>query len=287
MTNASSGLDIELITPACGAIVRGVDFRSVDESTFDLIRDAWYEHLVLFFPRQPVDALAHKTIAERFGPLDIHPHVQKVSDDIPEIGIIQTSDGGKADVWHTDVTYFEAPPAACLAQYVDGPSLGGDTMWSNQYLAFERLSPALQQQLLGLTALHVSTVRDDMRHEQPAVRIHPVTRRKSLYVNRLFTRGFPQLHPRESAALLDQLLEAAERPELTCRWRWTPGDMVLWDNRCTQHYAINDYEDPRTLHRAMIVGDKPEGSRPHWDPPPPAEGSLRSTYERRTTGGLR
>lgn len=275
-------LNVKKLTPACGAVVTGIDLADLSDHSFQLIQEAWYENLVLIFPQQTVDPIAHQAFAERFGSLDVHPHV-KHCDGAPGIGIIKAEEGGKADVWHTDVTYFEKPPAGCLAQYISGPEIGGDTMWNNQYLAYEKLSKPLQSLLMDLTAIHMSTVKSTMVFEQPAVRIHPVTGRKSLYVNRLFTRSFPQLNPRESAALLALLLESAELPELSCRWRWTPGDMVLWDNRCTQHNAINDYNEPRQLHRAIILGDTPVGSQKRWpDVEPPEQPSNNTGYQLRT-----
>lgn len=277
----ATDVQVDPLTPACGAVIRGVDPLAADDATFERILDAWHEHLVLFFPEQPVDPVRHQELAQRLGELEIHPHVPKVDDKVPAVAMVRSEDGGKADVWHTDVTYLPCPPTGCLAQYVSGPDLGGDTMWSNQYLAYDSLSEALKDLISGLSAVHTSTVTDEMTFEHPVVRTHPATGRPVLFVNRLFTRRFPQLQPGEGAGLLSQLLAAAERPELTCRWRWTPGDMALWDNRCTQHYAINDYEGPRLLHRAMIKGDTPIGPSPRWAPPATGESSLRTSYEAR------
>ena len=277
----SRKLQIAPVSAACGAVVRGVDLRDIDDATFDAIERAWHEHLVLFFPGQDIDPESHRNLATRFGPLEIHPHADVYSEDLPELTVLHSDRGGRADVWHTDVTYTPSPPIGVLVRFIKGPDIGGDTMWSNQYLAFESLSDPMRELLEGLSALHMSTIDQSINHEHPVVRVHPATGRKSLYVNRLFTRGLRQLLPGESSALLDHLLTWCERPEFTCRWRWTPGDVVLWDNRCTLHHAINDYTAERVLHRAMILGDAPVGPTPRWDIPVPTVAASSVGYEYR------
>jgi taurine dioxygenase len=129
-----------------------------------------------------------------------------------------------------------------------------------------------------------------MEREFPVVRRHPVTGRDALYVNRLFTRALNELLPGESDALLEHLFDWSEKPEFTCRWRWSPGDMVLWDNRCVLHRAINDYIDERVLHRTMILGEAPEGPAPMWKPrwnkPVPTVQASSVGYEHRGKGRL-
>ena len=281
-----SGATVERLSAACGGVVRGVDLTAIDEPTFRWIEAAWYEHQVLFFPGQHLSAEALRDFALRFGPLEIHPHADKYSDELPEICILHSDHGGRADVWHTDVTYTSSPPIAVAVSYVTGPSVGGDTMWANQYLAWETLSPAIRSLLEGLSALHLSTIDLDINHEHPVVRVHPETGKRSLYLNRLFTRSLRQLLPGESSALLDHLLDWSERPEFTCRWSWTIGDVVLWDNRCTLHFAINDYVDERILHRAMILGEAPVGPAPRWERPLPRFAASSVGYEYRGTDPL-
>jgi taurine dioxygenase len=274
-------LQIARVSAACGAVVRGVDLRDVDDATFDEIQRAWHEHLVLFFPNQDIDPEDHRNLARRFGPLETHPHAAGFSEALPDLTVLHSDRGGRADVWHTDVTYTPAPPIGVLVRFIKGPEIGGDTMWSNQYLAFASLSDPMRELLEGLSALHMSTIDQSINHEHPVVRVHPATGRKSLYVNRLFTRGLRQLLPGESGALLEHLLTWCERPEFTCRWRWTPGDVVLWDNRCTLHHAINDYTAERVLHRAMILGDPPVGPAPRWEIPVPTVAASSVGYEYR------
>ncbi len=283
----TSSLQIQRLAPACGAVVSGVDLGRLDEATFEKIQEAWYEHLVLFFPDQhDMTPEAHRDFALRFGPLEIHPHAEKYSEALPEVCLLHSERGGRADVWHTDVTYTESPPVAVAVRYVQGPSIGGDTLWSNQYLAYETLSEPVRELLEGLTALHMSTIDPELAREFPAVRIHPVTGRKALYVNRLFTRSLVQLLPGESEALLSHLLEWSEQPELTCRWQWSPGDMAIWDNRCVLHRAINDYSEERILHRTMILGDPPRGAEPRWSTPVPAVAASSVGYAYRGKGPL-
>jgi taurine dioxygenase len=271
------------LTSACGAEITGVDLRDIDDATLEAVLEAWYQHLVLFFPDQALDPAGHKALAERLGELEIHPHADTFSDELPEVCVLHSEKGGRADVWHTDVTYTPSPPVAVMIRYLTGPAVGGDTMWSNQYLAYETLSPAMKELLEGLTALHMSTIDPAIHHEHPVVRVHPVTGRKSLYLNRLFTRSLRQLLPGESSALLAHLLHWSERPEFTCRWSWTPGTVALWDNRCTLHYAINDYEAERVLHRTMILGDPPAGAAPRWAIPEPGVAASSVGYEYRGT----
>jgi taurine dioxygenase len=273
--------EISPVSAACGAVVRGVDLRDLDDATFDAILRAWHEHLVLFFPGQEIDPEAHLAFARRFGPLEIHPHAHVYREDMPELTVLHSEQGGRADVWHTDVTYTPSPPIGVVVRFIKGPAVGGDTMWSNQYLAFESLSDPMRELLEGLSALHMSTIDQSINHEHPAVRVHPATGRKGLYLNRLFTRSLRQLLPGESGALLEHLLTWCERPEFTCRWRWTTGDVVMWDNRCTLHHAINDYTSERILHRAMILGDPPAGNRPRWSMPDPGVAASSVGYEYR------
>ena len=280
-------LKVEKLAPACGAIVTGLDLLKLDDTTFDQLKQIWLEHLVLFFPDQhTVVPETHHEFALRFGELEIHPHAEKYSEDIPSICVLNSQRGGRADVWHSDVTYTPSPPVAVLVRFVQGPNVGGDTLWSNQYLAFESLSAPIRELISGLRALHMSTIDPDMTREFPIVRTHPETGRDALYVNRLFTRAITELLPGESDALLHHLFEWSEKPEFTCRWRWSPGDMALWDNRCVLHRAINDYSDERVLHRAMILGDEPSGPPPRWEKPAPSIAASSVGYEHRGKGAL-
>jgi taurine dioxygenase len=267
MVSTETVLDVRPISGALGAEIRGVDLEHLTDDAFTRLRELLLRHLVLFFPEaQGLSPLAHKDFGRRFGELEVHPFLPKL-DGHDEIVVLDSDQGAKADVWHTDVTFSPSPPIASILQIVRCPPSGGDTMWSNQYLAYEALSAPLRELLDGLTAVHVFAHPDGSYRseaEHPVVRTHPVTGRRSLYVNRMFTRRIPQLRQEESDLLLGHLFTVSERPERVCRFRWSPGAIAWWDNRATQHYAINDYTERRIGQRVTILGDDPQGEPPRW-----------------------
>lgn len=267
MNEGGHGIDVRPISGALGARVRGVPLESMTDADFEAVHDLLLTHLVLFFPDAAgMDPDAHKGFGRRFGELEVHPFLPKLPGH-DELVVLDSDQGAKADAWHTDVTFSPTPPIASILRLVECPAVGGDTMWSNQYLAYEAVSRPLHEMLDGLTAIHVfehpnGSFRSEAEH--PVVRIHPETGRRSLYINRLFTRRVPQLSSSESDALLAHLFDLSESPERVCRYRWTQGAMAVWDNRVTQHYAVNDYTGRRVGHRVTVIGDKPEGDAPRW-----------------------
>lgn len=263
-----------------GAAVTGIDLRSIDDSDVAVLHDAWSEHLVLFFPSQHLSPSEHRDFARRFGTLEVHPLTEKL-EGVPEVTLLHSDRGGRADVWHTDVTFAEAPPIAAVLQQISGPTVGGDTMWANQYLAYETLSAPMRSFLDDLTAVHTSWSqgRPDLHAERPVVLTHPVTGRRALAVNRLFTKRIPQLSPSESDALLAELFDWGDQPEFTVRWSWQPGDIAMWDNRCTRHYAIGDYDEERVMHRVTVLGDYAAPAAPSpWPHHETGRLSARSAY---------
>jgi taurine dioxygenase len=178
-------------------------------------------------------------------------------------------------VWHSDTTYLERPPMGSMLYAVELPPYGGDTLFANQYLAYETLSQGLKRTLGGLTAINtsakaeVSRTREDrlrdagaelklLVREHPVVRTHPETGRKALYVNVAHTTQFKGWTEAESRPLLDFLFQHQVRPELTCRFRWQVGSLAFWDNRCAQHNPVNDYHGfRRVMHRVTLAGDAP------------------------------
>jgi len=267
MVSTETVFDVRPISGALGVEIRGVDLERLTESEFGRLHELLLTHLVLFFPEAAgLSPEAHMEFGRRLGELEVHPFLPKLAGH-EEIVVLDSAQGAKADVWHTDVTFNPSPPIASILQLTQCPPSGGDTMWSNQYLAYERLSAPIRDLLDGLTAIHVfavpgGTFRSAAEH--PVVRTHPVTGRRSLYVNRMFTSRIPQLRPDESELLLRHLYTASTRPENVCRFRWSPGAIAMWDNRATQHYAINDYTERRIGQRVTILGDKPEGNEPRW-----------------------
>jgi taurine dioxygenase len=180
-------------------------------------------------------------------------------------------------VWHSDTTYLPEPPKASMLLAREVPPRGGDTLFANMYLAYEALSHGLRSQLDGLIAINssakadVSRTREDRiqsdgrdgaaaEHvaEHPAVRTHPQTGRRALYVNRAHTVGFRDVDAGQGEELLARLFEHVERPEFSVRFQWRAGSIALWDNRCTQHYPVNDYQGhKRLMHRITLAGDRP------------------------------
>ena len=260
-------MKVERITGALGAEVHSADLATLDEPGFEAVRSALLEHLVLFFPDQHLSPDEHRAFAIRFGEPEIHPFIPKLDDEHQEIVVLDSERGAKADVWHTDVTFSETPPMCSVLKMVSTPSFGGDTMWTNQYLVYEALSAPMRDLVDGLTAVHTGWVfgHPELAAEHPAVRIHPETGRASLFVNRQFTSHFPQLRRSESDALLEYLCRFSEQPQFTVRYRWSEGTIGIWDNRCTQHHAVNDYDERRVIHRVTILGDRPDGKPPRWE----------------------
>lgn len=274
-TVAGVGLHVEPVAGALGAEIRGVHLGSLTDEQFAAVHDALLDHLVLFFPDQHLTPDEHRSFAMRFGEAEIHPFISKLDDDHPEIVVLEGT--ARADVWHTDVTFAAHPPICSVLKAVTVPERGGDTMWTNQCLVYESLSHPLRDLLDGCTAVHWAKPfgHPERQATHPVVRVHPSTGRRSLYVNRTFTKHIVELSPGESTALLEYLYTFSEQPQFTCRYRWTPGTIGIWDNRVTQHYAINDYEDERRIERVTIIGDVPTGDPPRWAP----FGGKRSSYD--------
>jgi taurine dioxygenase len=259
--------DVRPLTGACGAEVHGVDLTALDADGWAAMYATWLEHLVLFFPGQSLDPDAHVALGRRFGEPEIHPYIPKHDDEHPEIVVLDTVGGG-AEFWHTDVTFSPTPPMASILQMVVNPPRGGDTLFTNQYLAYETLSAPIRDLLDGLTAVHHAAPfgHPEQQATHPVVRTHPDTGRRSLFVNRTFTSHIVELRRSESDALLEYLCTWSEQPAFQCRYRWDEGTIGIWDNRCTQHYAVPDYDERRVIERVTVIGDTPEGGTPRWEP---------------------
>jgi taurine dioxygenase len=268
---ASQPFELRPVGGALGAEIHGVHLADVSDALFESLRAALREHLVLFFPEQHLTPDQHRSFALRFGPPEIHAFIPKLDDEHQEIVVLRAEAGFIADVWHTDVTFDASPPVCSVLNALQMPPAGGDTLFANQYLAYERLSEPMKELVSGLTAIHSAANygSPDMKAEHPVVRRHPETRRPSLFVNRQFTRRIPQLSRDESESLLEMLFRHATQPDVTCRYAWAEGTIGIWDNRCTQHCAVNDYEGERVISRVTILGDHPEpafedrGWQPH------------------------
>ena len=274
-------LTVPPISSALGAQIDGVDLtQPLSLEQRDAIEQALLQHQVIFFKNQVITPQEQARFAANFGDLHIHPIYPNVPEQ-PEVLVLDTAVTDVRDnaVWHTDVTFLPTPALGAVLSAKQLPAFGGDTLWASGIAAFEGLSKPLQVLLDGLTATHDftksfplerfgSTPEDLARWEQtrknnpplshPVVRTHPVSGRKSLFVNEGFTTKINELSEAESDAILKLLFAHATRPEYTIRWRWQENDVAFWDNRVTQHYAVDDYRpNRRVMHRATILGDAP------------------------------
>jgi taurine dioxygenase len=267
--------DIQPLTPAIGAEIVGLNLRDdhdrLDDAAIDRLTTALHDHQVLFFRGQDIGPHLQRDFAARFGTLQRFPFGHPPAPDLPEVMVLETDGTGpkvsNADIWHSDATFMGTPPMGTMLRAVSLPPLGGDTLWADMETAYEALSAPVRAMLDGLTAEHDFTKstthrargdRDALPVERhPVVRTHPVTGRRCLYVNRIFTTRVVELSERENELLLPFLFEHVTRPEFQVRFSWRPGDIAFWDNRSTQHYAVYDYAGPRVMHRIVIEGDRP------------------------------
>lgn len=277
-------IDVRPVAGSLGADVYGADLASdLSNQAFEELHQAFLDHQVLFIRDQELTPQQQVAFGRRFGKPNIYPFVPGL-DDAPEIfEILKTEKDEKnfGGAWHSDTTYLERPPLATMLYAREVPDIGGDTMYANTYDAYETLSDGMKATLAPLigvnsAALSASGGRANlfkshsgmtsskmqeaevMEAEHPVVRTHPGTGRKSLYVNRAHTVRFKGWTEAESKPVIDFLADHIVRPEFTCRMRWEVGTLGIWDNRCVQHFAINDYPGKRRrMHRMTIEGEVP------------------------------
>ncbi|MFO1024820.1 MAG: TauD/TfdA family dioxygenase [Acetobacteraceae bacterium] len=273
-------IEISPIAGALGAEIGGVDVaQDLDDAVIREIRQALLDHGVIFFRDQTLSIDQHKAFTRRFGEIFIHPNYKGVTAD-PEIVDIKREPGDRKIVgedWHADTTMAAEPPMGAILYAIEVPPYGGDTLFANQYLAYETLSPGLKRTLEGMRAIHTdrlvagpqagmnahrsTKVREDADWREtisihPVIRTHPETGRKLLFVNKSYTVGFEGWSEEESKPLLNYLLEHGHRPEFTCRFRWANGSIAFWDNRSTKHLAVHDAGPfRRIMRRTQISGD--------------------------------
>ena len=273
-TDARPGLDVRRLAGALGAEVRGIDLSApLDADARATLEHLLLDHLVLFFPEQHLTPTQHRDFAATWGEMEIHQYLPKV-EGFPEIVQLSSERGMVADECHTDVTFSARPPIMSILNHVETPEVGGDTMWTNQYAVYESLSAPMRELLDGLTCINTARTYSspETRAVHPAVRVHPRTGRKCLYVNGQFSERFVELSFEESTNLLDFLRAYATHPRFSVRYRWTQGALAMWDNRCTQHSVLNDFEGRRVIQRVTILGDLPEGGPKRWEEyPRPAQ----------------
>lgn len=265
----TSTIEIRPLTGTIGARVTGLRLNEVGSQDLEALRTAFLEHCVLWFPDQHLDAASQLAFARYWGEVAVTPML-KYLDEYP--GVLRLCNMGKeqsiTENWHYDSTFMKTPHALTILAAQRLPVAGGDTMWSNQYLAYETLSSGMRSLLSGLKgcfrgsriAKAMGVDSDIPSAYHPIVRTHPVTGRKALYV------GYPGetlthiegMTPVESLPLTRYLYEHSTSPDRVYRHRWNDGDVIMWDNRCTMHYAVHDYGDQaRELNRVTILGDVP------------------------------
>ena len=261
------------MTPSIGAELLDCDLNKFDATMIAEIRAALLKYRVVFFRDQDLSQEAHVAFAAQFGALEVHPATPK---DQPNPEVLRIAHGpksrGSENMWHSDVTWREAPSLGSILRAVELPVVGGDTLFANMVLAYDRLSDELKEKIEPLFAAHdIARVfakrlgkKPEELHDKyppmvhPVVRTHPETKERLIYVNGAFTDHIVDMEPQESAALLDALYKMAWNPELQCRFRWEKGSMAFWDNRACQHFAASDYyPDVRVMERVTIAGDKP------------------------------
>ncbi len=221
-------------------------------ATGDALRDALWQHQVLVFPGLNPTPGQHHQLAEIFGKPQ-PPQPQNVSHpDYETITVFDSEGGYKADQWHADATFGAEVPLGAVLCMRENPAVGGDTMWASAYAAYDTLSGGMKKLLDGRRAVH--EIAPGLSHEHPVVISHPETQRPVLFVNKIFTRRLTNLPLEESNAILPFLLNHLTRPEFTFRHRWDDGDVVIWDNWSTQHYALFDFAERRVVHRISLDG---------------------------------
>ena len=279
----NSLIEVRPIAGALGAEVWGVDVsQDLDDGTIAAIRGALLDHGVIFFRDQDLNVDRHKAFARRFGEIFVHPNFRGTQSDPEVVNVVRNPGDARivGEAWHHDTTMCAEPPMGAIFYAIEVPPYGGDTMFANQYLAYETLSDGMKRMLGGLRAVHTdrmvagpqagvskhrsTAVREDADWREtinthPVVITHPETGRQALFVNHSHCVSFEGMTEDESKPLLDYLLNHGHRPEFTCRFRYEPGSIAFWDNRCVKHIAVNDAGPHRRVARRIQIA----GSRPH------------------------
>ncbi|HTQ15715.1 MAG TPA: TauD/TfdA family dioxygenase [Rhizomicrobium sp.] len=281
-------LTVERAGGAAGAHVTGLDLaRALDAEEVAGLRRALLDHLVVALPDQAMSLDDLERLTDQLGGRDVTPFVTPLPDRPCVIRILKEPHEklNFANAWHTDLSYLPAPPDFTLLYCLDAPSCGGDTIWANQYLAYETLSPGLRETLLGLSAVHSAGMAygdggylDGVKHlmstkiepsaearreeSHPVVIAHRETGRPALYVNPVYTTRIAGWTNAESQGLLSHLYRHAVNENFTWRLRWARGTLAIWDNRSTQHFAMNDYHGQRReMVRTSVKGTAPAAWR--------------------------
>ena len=273
------------VAPACGSFVEGLDVKRASDADLVALSQLLAERGVVFLREQHLSPEDQVALTARFGEVLRVPYVKHLDEHPDIIAVLKEADEKKISTfggtWHSDFSFLDQPPSLTILYGREIPPFGGDTLWSSQYAAFDALSPRMQEMMCGLSAVQtgwphgtkgpgpnaavsrsVVMTRNDPTADRevihPVVRVHPITKRKALFVNPVYTQRFDGMTEEESKPLLSYLFAHATKPEFTCRLKWEVGTLALWDNRCVLHLAINDYDGSRRLlHRTTVAGETP------------------------------
>lgn len=280
-------MQVNRLSDALGAEVAGIDVAKISDDDFAAIHRAWLDHEVLVFRGQELTPEDHIAFSRKFGELEVHISVDHLLDGHPEIMLVSNrKENGRyigavsaGDYWHSDLSCNAHPTKASLLYSLEVPSCGGDTEWADMYAAYETLPDATKRKIDGRRGIHSwnrmrnprvhvpemhkgdaemrygERAPDDSLH--PIVRTHPETGRKALYVSPRFTIGIDGMENEAAQELLDELFEHQARREFVFHHTWSVGDLVLWDNRCTVHFACGGHTEARHMHRTSVAGDVP------------------------------
>lgn len=267
------------LTPTIGAEISGVDLsKPMSAGLLAALRQALLDWKVIFFRDQDITTEQHLAFARQFGELEVHPFAPQKPGYPEVLAITHDRDSkGRENVWHSDVTWRICPSLGSVLRALEVPEVGGDTLFSDMYAAYDGLSDEVKERIDGAVAIHdFAHFRKMMRNRgmtdaeieemnkaypmagHPVVRTHPETGRKGIYVNTAFTQYIEGMERAESDALLAHLYAQAAIPEYQCRFRWQKNSIAFWDNRACQHYAVSDYWPAvRRMERVTIIGDRP------------------------------
>ena len=272
---------VDLLSGACGAEITGIDLRDTSDGNIKIIKGLLFEHKVIFFRNQDITHQEQIDLSKCFGPIEIHPYVKGIEDHPEILRIIKEpqEQNNWGEGWHSDVSFYPEPTMATILKSIEIPPVGGDTMFANTELAYDTLDKNLKKQIEGKTAIHSSSGPENFldnynsmssnkemavyTNQHPIIRTNPDSNRKTLFVNRTFTKQIVGMKKEDSDTLLKKIFDHQERLDFTCRFKWTPNAVAIWDNRSVLHYGIADFFPNRNLgyirvlDRIAVRGEKP------------------------------
>src|SRR4051812_29018313 len=271
-------MEVRPLGVALGAEVTGLDLTApLDDGARAAIHKALLDHQVVVLRKVDLSPEEHIRLGEQLGEVEVHAFFPNLGDGFERVSVLDSEDGTRSSMWHTDESFLERPPMGTLLHAQVIPPVGGDTCWASMTAAYEALSPSMKRYLQGMTAEHglsriaelkqraghadgaevPPAIEPDRRAAHPVVAVHPETGTRSLYVNPTYTRWLHGVPADESEAVLRLLYAHATHERFVYRHRWADGDFVIWDNRCTMHIALADYTERRRMHRVSVLGDGP------------------------------